>query len=89
MNVPSQATRLSSLIVLAALALVGCSGSGKAAEEQRREEHPCQFSATSRQCKTQLSTEKRHEEEHHETKALDERARLEAERARLKRELGQ
>lgn len=77
------------LVSMASLALAGCAGGGKVAEEQRRREHPCQFSATSKQCERQRSSEKRGEEARHETGALRERAREEAERARLKKELGQ
>jgi hypothetical protein len=77
-----------SLVVVASLGLAACGGTGRATEEQRRREHPCQFSATSAQCKAQEAAEKKQEEAHHETKALDERARLEAERARLKSESG-
>jgi hypothetical protein len=77
------------VVVIACLALAGCGGSGKAAEERRRAEHPCEFSATSEQCKASEAAEQRYEELHHETRALDERARLDAERARLKRESAQ
>jgi hypothetical protein len=81
---------LAGLMVIAGVASAGCGGvSGKAAEEQRRTEHPCQFSATSEQCLREVATEKKQEEARHETGALRERARVEAERARLKRELGQ
>jgi hypothetical protein len=83
---------LAVVVTVAALASGACSSGGgygdKAAEEQRRREHPCQFSATSKQCKQQRSTEKRNQEARHETGALRERARVEAESARLKRESG-
>ena len=82
---------LAVVATVGALASGGCSGGGygdKAAEEQRQREHPCQFSATSKQCKQQRSTEKRSQEARHETGALRERARVEAESARLKRESG-
>jgi hypothetical protein len=75
---------LAVVLTVATLASGGCSGGGygdKAAEEQRQREHPCQFSATSKQCK-------RSQEMRHETTALRERARVEAESARLKRESG-
>jgi hypothetical protein len=75
-------------VSMAALALAGCAGGGKVAEEQHRQEHPCQFSATSKQCAKQRSAEKRGEEARHETRVLRERAREETERARLKKELG-
>jgi hypothetical protein len=78
-----------SFLVIACLALPGCGESGKASEEHRRAEHPCQFSATSEQCKAREAAEQRYEELHHETRALHERARLDAERARLKRESAQ
>ncbi len=81
---------LAVVVTVAALASGACSsGYGdKAAEEQRQREHPCQFSPTSKQCKQQRSTEKRSQEARHETGALRERARVEAESARLKRESG-
>jgi hypothetical protein len=75
------------IAMVAVFALAGCAGGGgKAAEEQHQKEHPCEFSATSKQCERQRSTEKRGEEARHETGALRERARLEAERARLRQE---
>lgn len=87
-----QAWCLAVVVTVATLASGGCSGGGgygdKAAEEQRQREHPCQFSATSKQCRQQRSTERRSEEARHETGALHERARVEAESARLKRESG-
>jgi hypothetical protein len=76
-------------VTIAAVALSGCAGGGKVAEEQHRREHPCQFSATSKQCAKQRSAEKRGQEARRETGALRERAREEAESARLRKELGQ
>jgi hypothetical protein len=81
---------LAVVLTVATLASGGCGGGygDKAAEEQRQREHPCQFSATSKQCKQQRSAEKRSQEARHETGALRERARVETESARLKRESG-
>jgi hypothetical protein len=78
-------------MVVASVASTGCGGGfgRKASEEQRRDEHPCQFSAISEQCLREVAAEKKQEEARHETGALRERARVEAERARLKKELGQ
>jgi uncharacterized protein HemX len=90
--VAKQSGALAGLAAAVVLAVAGCGGGGYggiAAQKQREAEHPCQFSSTSEKCKVQLEAEKRHQEAHHETKALDERARVEAERARLKSESGQ
>jgi hypothetical protein len=76
------------LALTASLVSAGCGElSGKQAEERRRAEHPCQFSATSARCQQQLSLEKKQEEARHETRVLRERARVEAERNRLNGEL--
>jgi hypothetical protein len=78
---------LAALATMAALAAGGCGSAGKAVEEQHEKEHPCQFHATSKQCEQQQRTED--EEARHETGVLRERARVEAERTRLKKESGQ
>ena len=80
---------LAALATMAALAAGGCGSAGKAVEEQHEKEHPCQFHATSKQCEQQQRTEKKDEEARHETGVLRERARVEAERTRLKKESGQ
>jgi hypothetical protein len=88
-NTPRLSGTLMGALMTAALVAGGCGGvSGKQAEARRREEHPCQYSATSKQCQQQLSVEKRQEEARHETRVLHERARVDAERQRLKSELG-
>lgn len=78
---------LAAMATMTVLALGGCGG-GKAVEEQHRREHPCEFSATSKQCAQEEDTETTEEQARHETGRLRERARVEAERARLKREAG-
>jgi hypothetical protein len=79
---------LAAMATMTVLALSGCGGAGKAVEERHRREHPCEFSATSPQCAKQEHTETTQEEARHETDKLRERARVESERARLKREAG-
>jgi len=79
---------LAAMATMTVLALSGCGGGGKVVEEQHRREHPCEFSATSKQCAEEEHTETTEEQAHHETRKLRERARVEAERARLKRESG-
>ena len=79
---------LAAMATMTVLALSGCGGAGKAVEEQHRREHPCEFSARSPQCAQQEHTETTQEEDRHETRRLRERARVESERARLKREAG-
>jgi hypothetical protein len=79
---------LAAMATMTVLALSGCGGAGKAVEAQHRREHPCEFSATSKQCAEEEHTETTGEQAHHETGKLRERARVESERARLKREAG-
>lgn len=91
MNSHFSARRLRCLpiLALAVLALGGCGGvGGKGVEERHKQEHPCEFQATSKQCAQVEAKEKREEEARHETGALRKRSRLEAEEARLKKEAG-
>ena len=71
----------------AASVLAGCGSAARALEERHKREHPCAFSAGDAQCLDLRAKEKREAEARHETGTLRERARVEAERARLKREL--
>jgi hypothetical protein len=82
-------SRFLPIMAMAVLALGGCGGiGGKAVEVQHKQEHPCEFKATLKQCAQVEAREKREEEARHETGALRKRARLEAEQARLKKEAG-
>jgi hypothetical protein len=71
---------------MATLALGGCGETGKEVENRHRREHPCEFSATSKECHQEERKQKLQEEARHETGVLRQRARVEAERARLKEE---
>jgi hypothetical protein len=76
------------LAAAVALSCCGCAGqNGREHQRELEREHPCQFSATSSQCKHEEAVEQKSLEARHDTKALRERARVAAERAQLHKEL--